>query len=95
MSELAGENVRRGAFGDFMFGTPIHRDESSSSSSEMPPRHNHSEESPSSDQNNQSGEHSIDCSKSRWQNSIQGNTQTKICWADGNMWEFRMRPRRK
>ncbi|WP_160725938.1 hypothetical protein [Bacillus sp. USDA818B3_A] len=96
MSASRGEDDRRGTFddfmfGDFMFGAPSFRDESSSS--EMPAMHNSPNESSSDDEDTLPEEQSIDCRKSRWKNSVQGNTQTRICWADGNMWEFRIRRR--
>jgi len=92
-SENRSEDVRRGGFGDFMFRPLFHHHESSSSDSSSSSRDRSSSESPSAPQKNPSREHPRNCGKSKWQNSAHGNTQTKICWADGNMWEFRKRRR--
>ncbi|MBT2659257.1 hypothetical protein J7E81_29345 [Bacillus sp. ISL-18] len=90
-SESKSADVRRGGFGDFMFRPLFDHHESSSSDSSS--SDHRSSESPSDIQMSPSREHPRNCGKSKWQNSDHGNTQTKICWADGNMWEFRKRRR--
>ncbi|ULT55134.1 hypothetical protein L1999_18630 [Neobacillus drentensis] len=92
-SENKSENVRRGGFGDFMFGPHFHHHESSSSDSSSSSSDHSTSESPSGSQKDPSREHPRNCGKLKWQNSAHSNTQTKICWADGSMWEFRMRRR--
>ncbi|MEH7098026.1 hypothetical protein [Neobacillus vireti] len=98
-SENKSEDLRRGGFGDFMFRPLFHHhessssDSSSSSSSSSSSGHHSSSESPSGFEKTPTREHPRNCGKSKWQNSANGNTQTKICWDDGNMWEFRKRRR--
>ena len=80
--------VRRGGFGDFMFGSNIHRQESSSS--EMTSRAHNSLPLPAGTETNSTGDHQKEYQDSRWINYANGNIQTKIHWMDGNMWELRI-----
>jgi len=80
--------VRRGGFGDFMFGSTNHGQESSSS--EITSRAHNSLPLPAGTETNSIGEHQKEYRDSRWQNYTNGNIQTKIHWIDGNMWELRI-----
>ena len=83
------EEVRGGNFWDFMLGSHVHHPQESSSSKISSGDHG-SDQLPS---NHSSVKHTNDCRNSQWQNSVNGKTQTKICWDGGNMWEYRVRRR--
>ncbi|MEH7119548.1 hypothetical protein V7128_19340 [Neobacillus vireti] len=95
MSDLSTETIQhtqgeisRGGFGDFMFGSINHRQESSSS--EITSRAHNSFALPAETETNSNGEHQKEFRDSRWLKSTNGNIQTKIHWIDGNMWELRI-----
>ncbi|MCM3729434.1 hypothetical protein M3226_27990 [Neobacillus cucumis] len=83
------EHVRRGNFWDFMLGSYVHHPQESYSSN-LSTGNNSLNQLPS---NHVSVKHTNDCRNSQWQNSVNGKTQTKICWDGGNMWEYRVRRR--
>ncbi|MEH7417323.1 hypothetical protein V7266_18820 [Neobacillus drentensis] len=85
------EEVRGGNFWDFMLGSHVHDPQESSSNKISSEDHASDLDLLPSDPS--SVKHPRTCRNSRWQNSVHGKTQTKICWDGGNMWEYRIRRR--
>lgn len=97
--QRAADEVRRGGFGDFMFRDPGIQQTTTSSSSRMTTRRITSRRLTSSSSrvtsHNNHVHHPKRCEgQTGWRNTPHGNTQTKICWDNGNMWEFCIRRRK-
>jgi len=98
--ESAANEVRRGGFGDFMFGNPSQVEDTSqrqTTSNVMLQRDMSSQLLSSSSSHAEPSETAVNPTRflnhTGWRNSIHGNTQMNIGWENGNMWELRIRKR--
>ncbi|MDR4948074.1 hypothetical protein [Neobacillus cucumis] len=87
-NQTGAAEVRGGDFWDFMLFGSLGHDHESSSSSSSSSEINESNQLPST---NATVEPTVCRTYSKWKDSDNGNTQTRFCWVDGNMWEFQIR----